>query len=142
MSPFEKIQDDRHRGQRDFRDWKKHYVRTNGWLRAFEQCKKHYGDVQYLTLCAKEAIDVRYFAQKGLLARNAEQNEYPTLTFVEADVEDYAFIAESLAKVRLAVHDTLEDALLKRDNPFYEELADSFPYHIANLDFCGHIVPP
>src|SRR4029077_13351793 len=43
---------------------------------------------------------------------------------------------------RLAVHATLEDALLRRDNPFYEELADSFPYHIVNLDFCGHIVPP
>ena len=142
MSSFNQVQQDRRRSRRDFRDWKKHHVRARGWLPAFQECRDEYGDIRYLTLCAKEAIDVRYFAQKGLLSRNREQNEYPFVTFVESDAEDYAFLAESLGKVRLAVHATLEDALLNQGNPFYQDLAGSFPYHIVNLDFCGQIVPP
>jgi hypothetical protein len=142
MPRFEQVQQERNRERREFRDWKKQYVRAFGWLPVFEECKKHYGEVHYLTLCAKEAIDVRYFAQKGVLPRNAEKNDYPSLTFVESDGEDYAFIAESLGKVRLSINGTLEEVLLRKEHAAHQDLIDSFPYHVINLDFCGHIVPP
>jgi hypothetical protein len=139
---FEQTQKSRAKGRIDFRDLKKHYVRVKGWLPAFvTHSDATRGEVRYLTLCAKEAIDVRYFAQKGMLRRNLEANEYPLLTFVESNDEDYAIIAETLGRVRLAVHAPLEDALLDQGHPSHADLKSSFPYHILNLDFCGAIIP-
>lgn len=142
LQPFDKTQDERRRGRRDFLDLRKHYVRVNGWLPIFRAHSKATGGrVRYLTFCAKEAIDVRYFALKGLLMRNPEANEYPWLTFVESDEEDYATIAETLGRVRLALHADFEGVLLDFRHPRHVDLVASFPYHVVNLDFCGHILP-
>jgi len=126
----------------DFRDPKKHFVRLNGWLpvvRTYAQ--RHDRRVDYLSLCGKEAIDVRYFAIKGVLYRNADKNHYPTLTFVESEPEDFAVVAESLGKVRLPVLGKFENVLLEPDHLQHQDLVASFPYHVLNLDFCGDIVP-
>ncbi len=140
--PFGETQKERRAGRGDFRDLKKHYVRVKGWLPAFRTYSAATGgQVRYLTFCAKEAIDVRYFAQKGVLVRNAAANVYPSLTFVESDEEDYAIIAETLGRVRLAVHADFEKILLDPGHPRHQDLVASFPYHVVNLDFCGHIVP-
>lgn len=126
----------------EFLDPKKHYVRLNGWLPAFARYSgPRKRKVQYLTLCAKQAIDVRYFAQKGVLYRNREGNEYPSLTFIEANDEDYAAITESLGKVRLGIHGRLEEVLLNADDVSHQDLVQSFPYDVVNLDFCGDILP-
>jgi hypothetical protein len=126
----------------EFLDLKKHYVRVHGWLPAFQKYSKaKKRKVQYLTLCAKQAIDVRYFALKGLLYRNKERNEYPSLTFIESNDEDYAAIAEALGKVRLGVRGRLEDVLLDEQDASHDDLVQSFPYDVVNLDFCGDIVP-
>jgi hypothetical protein len=139
---FKETQKARRKGRGDFRDLKKHFVRVNGWLPAFQHhAHETHGQVRYFTLCAKEAIDVRYFAQKGVLSRNPEANLYPSLTFVEADEEDYAIIAETLGRTRLAIRARLEETLLNHAHPSHDELRASFPYHIINLDFCGDIVP-
>lgn len=140
--PFGETQKERRAGRGDFRDLKKHYVRVKGWLPAFRTYSEATGGhVRYLTFCAKEAIDVRYFAQKGVLVRNAVANYYPSLTFVESDEEDYAIIAETLGRVRLAVHADFEKVLLDPGHPRHQDLVVSFPYHVINLDFGGHIVP-
>ncbi|MCI0440772.1 MAG: hypothetical protein L0177_16825 [Chloroflexi bacterium] len=97
--------------------------------------------MRYLTLCSKEAIDVRYFARKGALQRNASANDYPGLTFIEANEEDYAIIAESLGRFRLGVRGRLEDALLDPVHPSAAALLATFPHHVVNLDFCGEITP-
>jgi hypothetical protein len=142
LQPFDQTQKERQTGRTDFRDLKKHYVRVKGWLPAFRTYSRATGGrVQYLTFCAKEAIDVRYFAQKGVLVRNDERNDYPSLTFVESDEEDYAIIAETLGRVRLALHADFETVLLDGAHPRHQDLVASFPYHVVNLDFCGHIVP-
>src|SRR5262245_49132003 len=132
VQPFDETQKERRTGRIDFRDLKKHYVRVKGWLPAFRTYSAATsGRVQYLTFCAKEAIDVRYFAQKGVLARNEEGNEYPSLTFVESDEEDYAIIAETLGRVRLAIHGDFEMVLLDRGHPRHQDLLGSFPYHVV-----------
>jgi len=139
---FEKIQGGRQKARIDFRDPKKHYVRMNGWLPAIASYSEVTGgSVRYLTLCGKEAIDVRYFALKAALRRNEAMNDYPDLTFIEANDEDYAIIAETLGRVRLSIHARLEDALLNSDHVSHDDLVSSFPYHVLNLDFCGSIVP-
>lgn len=139
---FEEIQQGRRGGRQTFRDLKKHFVRVHGWLPVFRKYSDQTGkQVRYLTFCAKEAIDVRYFARKGVLARNAAGNEYPSLTFVESNEEDYAIIAETLGRVRLGIHGKFGDVFLDSQHPQHSELHDSFPYHVINLDFCGHIVP-
>lgn len=142
QQPFHETQQRRRRGHIDYRDLKKHLVRVDGWLPAFARHSNARGShVRYLTLCAKEAIDVRYFAQRGLLARNDAKNEYPSLTFIEADEEDYAVIAETLGRVRLGVRARLEDVLLDRQHPSHADLAATFPHEVVNLDFCGDIIP-
>jgi hypothetical protein len=126
----------------DFRDLKKHYVRVRGWLPIVTSYSgRRQRKVKYLTFCAKEAIDVRYFACKGVLYRNQDKNLYPSLTFVESNDEDYAIIVESLGKVALGVKASLEDALLNDGHPDHNDLVGSFPHDIVNLDFCGDIVP-
>jgi hypothetical protein len=141
MTEFEKVQEERRTGKQDYRDLKKHYVRVNGWLPIVSACFSTRGAVRYLTLCAKEAIDVRYFAAKGVLERNAEKNEYPHLTFVESDEEDYAVIAETLGRCRLGVRARLEDVLLDSEHDQHEAFLATFPYDVVNLDFCGEIMP-
>jgi len=138
----EQVQGARHERRRDFRDPKKHFVRKNGWLPVFEGysiLRKR--RVNYLTLCSKEAIDVRYFAHKGCLYRNAEKNQYPSLTFVESNPEDYAVIAETLGKVRFSVLGLLEDVILDPAHESHIDLVATFPYDVINLDFCGDILP-
>lgn len=143
MPPFRETQRQRRRGRGDFRDLKKHFVRVNGWLPILRVHARRTGSqVKYLTLCAKEAIDVRYFANEGLIPRNREANEYPTLTFVESDEEDYAIIAETLGRVRLAIRGRIETVLLDRTHASHGELVESFPHDVINLDFCGDVVPP
>lgn len=139
---FEKTQGGRQKAWIDFRDLKKHYVRMKGWLPALASYRQETGGrVRYLTLCGKEAIDVRYFAQKDVLQRNEAMNAYPGLTFIEANDEDYAIIAETLGRVRLSIRARLEDALLDSSHISHNDLVSSFPYHVLNLDFCGSIVP-
>ena len=142
QSSFEKTQSGRQRARVDFLDLKKHFVRKNGWLPPFTNYKQQTGGrVRYLTLCGKLAIDVRYFAQKGVLQRNESLNEYPDVTFIEDQDQDYAIIAETLGRVRLPIHARLEDALLDSSHISHSDLVSSFPYHVLNLDFCGSIVP-
>jgi len=142
MSSFQSIQERRRSGRNDYRDLKKHYVRINGWLPVFERhARLRDGAVRYLTLCSKEAIDVRYFALKGVLPRSAEKNEYPLLTFVEENPEDYAVIAETLGRVRLGIQARLEDVLLDEEHEEHGSLVGTFPHDIINLDFCGEVMP-
>ncbi len=142
MADFRETQERRRTRKQDYRDLKKHYVRVNGWLPIFERHARTRGPhVRYLTLCSKEAIDVRYFASKGVLARSDEKNAYPMLSFVESDIEDYAVIAETLGRCRLGVHAKLEEVLLNDDHEEHVAFTDSFPYDIVNLDFCGEVMP-
>lgn len=142
MADFQETQERRRSRKLDYRDLKKHYVRVNGWLPIFQRYAEMRGrDLRYMTLCSKEAIDVRYFASKGVLARNEERNAYPMLSFVESNVEDYAVIAETLGRCRLGVHAKLEDVLLNDGHDEHAALTHSFPYDIVNLDFCGEVMP-
>jgi hypothetical protein len=142
MADLSATQTSRKDRKRDYRDLKKHYVRVNGWLPIFDRHAKAKGsDLRYLTLCSKEAIDVRYFASKGMLARSDEKNAYPCLSFVESNVEDYAIIAETLGRCRLGVHARLEDVLLNYGHEEHAAFTGSFPYDIVNLDFCGEVMP-
>src|SRR5260370_41534202 len=104
MSPFGDIERRRRKAKSTYTDIKKHYVRLNGWLPVFRRYfQLRGGTVTYLTLCAKYAIDVRYFRQKGLLLYDDEQKAYPTVTFIEKDAQDYAIIAEGLGTTRLGI---------------------------------------
>jgi hypothetical protein len=115
----------------------------NGWLPVFQQCSRLRGkNLSYLTLCAKDAIDVRYFRQKGLLPYDDAQKIYPTLTFVERDPQDYAAIAEGLGTTRLGIRGDLEEILIKPEKSAdaAKRFRQSFPYDIINLDFTGEVV--
>ena len=143
MAPFEDIERRRKKAKSSYTDIKKHYVRLNGWLPVFERYSLARGlELRYFTLCAKYAIDVRYFRQKGLLHYDEQQKIYPTVTFVEKDAQDYAIIAESLGTTRLGIKGDLEEILVNpEENPeSAEKLRDSFPYDIINLDFTGEVV--
>ncbi len=143
MTPFRDIERRRKKAKSTYIDIKKHYVRLNGWLPVFHRYAGLRGDaLRYLTLCAKYAIDVRYFRQKGLLPYDANQKTYPTVTFIEKDAQDYAIIAEGLGTTRLGIKGDLEEILVNpeenADNS--EKLRQSFPYDIINLDFTGEVV--
>jgi len=143
MTPFGEIERRRRNARSSYTDIKKHYVRINGWLPVFRLYSASRGkDIRYLTLCAKYAIDVRYFRQKGLLAYDAAQKLYPTVTFVEKDTQDYAIIAEGLGTTRLGIRGDLEDILVRPEhNPeLARRLGETFPYDIINLDFTGEVV--
>lgn len=143
MSPFEDIESRRRKARSSYTDIKKHFVRLNGWLPVFQRYSLALaGRVRYLTLCAKHAIDVRYFRQKGFLPYDNEQKAYPTVTFVEKDAQDYAIIAESLGTTKLGIKGDLEDILVnpERNLDNSRKLRESFPYDVINLDFTGEVV--
>lgn len=143
MSSFEEIERRRKRAKSTYKDVKKHYVREAGWLPVFRRyARERHGEVRYLTLCGKDAIDVRYFRSKGVLPFDQGQRIYRTVTFIEKDAQDYAIIAETLGTTRLGIKGDLEEILVKpeenADNS--QKLRDSFPYDIINLDFTGEVV--
>ncbi len=143
MTPFREIERRRKKAKSTYTDIKKHYVRLNGWLPVFQRYSRlRGGTVRYLTLCAKYAIDVRYFRHKGLLPYDPEQKSYPTVTFIEKDAQDYAIIAEGLGTTGLGIKGDLEEILVKpeEDPENAEKLRESFPYDIINLDFTGEVV--
>lgn len=143
MNPFRDIEQRRRKAKSTYTDIKKHYVRLNGWLPVFRQyANLRANELRYLTLCAKYAIDIRYFRQKGFLPYDEEQRIYPTVTFIEKDAQDYAVIAEGLGTTRLGIKGDLEDILVNPEqNPENaEKLRASFPYDIINLDFTGEVV--
>lgn len=144
MSGFREVEGRRRRAKSSYKDVTKHYVRREAWLPVFQgYSHARKGAVRYLTLCAKGAIDVRYFRQKGVLQHDPDLKAYPTLTFVESDAQDYAVIAETLGKVRLALRGALEEIVLEptRFPRDHEALRRACPYDIINLDFTGDVVP-
>lgn len=143
MSPFGEIERRRKRTKSSYLDPKKHYVRLEGWLPIFRRyAQERQGAVRYLTLCAKGAIDIRYFRSKGLLRYDQAEKIYPTVAFVEKDAQDYAIIAETLGTVMLGIKGDLEEILVRpAQNPdTSEQLRRSFPYDVINLDFTGEVV--
>lgn len=143
MAEFKDIERRRKKAKSTYRDIKKHYVRVEGWLPIFRRyARLRNRDVRYLTLCAKEAIDVRYFRRKGVLPYDIKQKFYPTVTFIERDAQDYAVIAETLGKTRLGIKGDLEAILVRPDENAdnSQRLRSSFPYDIINLDFTGEVV--
>jgi hypothetical protein len=144
MADFQGVEKRRQRARSTYKDLKKHYVRIAGWLPVFSHYKTGSHHVRYLTLCAKLAIDIRYFRSKGLLFFDKQQKSYPYVTFIERDSQDYAFIAESLGRTRLPLKGDLEAILLNpADYPKeFKDLSSTFPYDIINLDFTGEVVRP
>ena len=143
MTAFGDIERRRRGAKSSYKDIKKHYVRLNGWLPVFQTYfKLRAGEPHYLTLCAKDAIDVRYFRQKGLLPYDKQEKAYPTVAFVEKDAQDYASIAEGLGTTKLGIKGDLEEILVKPEENAEnsQRLRDSFPYDIINLDFTGEVV--
>jgi hypothetical protein len=142
MSPFREIERRRKRAKSSYTDLKKHYVRLEGWLPVFQgYARQQNRSVRYLTLCAKYAIDVRYFRSKGVLQYDATQKIYPTVAFVEKDAQDFAIIAETLGTTKLGIKGDLEEILVRpEEHPANsEKLRKSFPYDIINLDFTGEV---
>lgn len=142
MAPFRDTELRRKAAQISYRGITKHYVRLNGWLPVFQRYSRLRPEGPlYLTLCAKYAIDIRYFRLKGFLPYDEEQKIYPTVTFIEKDPQDYAIIAESLGTTRMAIKGDLEDILVypAKNHEEAEKLRTSFPYDIINLDFTGQV---
>src|SRR5260370_19347847 len=130
MPEFDDIERRRKKTKSSYTDIKKHYVRMDGWLPVFRRYSELRGEaLRYLTLCAKYAIDVRYFRQKGVLPYDEKQKIYPTLTFIEKDAQDYAIIAESLGTTKLGIRGDLEDILVNpaRNTENARKLTLSFP---------------
>ncbi len=144
MAEFPNIEQRRHAAKSTYTDVKKHYVRITGWLPVFKQYKTESHHIRYLTLCAKLAIDIRYFRIKGLLFFDEQQKSYPFVTFIERDSQDYAFIAESLGRTRLPLKGDLEQILLHPEAypKEFKDLTETFPHDIINLDFTGEVVRP
>ncbi|MCX5796790.1 MAG: hypothetical protein NTY77_14945 [Elusimicrobia bacterium] len=144
MTPFRDIESRRNRAKSSYTDPKKHYVRGHGWLPVFQKYAPMRKDgVKYLTLCAKLAIDIRYFRLKSLLPHDDQEKRYPTVAFIEQDAQDYAIIAESLGTTKLGIKGDLERILLEPATfpEDHKALIASFPYDIINLDFTGDVVP-
>lgn len=142
MAAFREIEIRRRHARSSYTDITKHYVRLNGWLPVFRRySSRRDSSPRYLTLCAKHAIDIRYFRLKGLLPYNDKEKIYPTVTFIESDPQDYAIIVESLGKTRLGIRADLEQVLVNptEDPESSEALRNSFPYDIVNLDFTGQV---
>lgn len=139
---FRELEGRRGRAKSSYTDPKKHFVRVHGWLPVFRKYSGN-GGVRYLTLCAKMAIDVRYFRLKKLLPYNDQEKTYPTVTFIEEDAQDYATIAETLGTTRLGLKGNLEKILLEPAvySQDHKALLATFPYDIVNLDFTGDVVP-
>ena len=144
MTPFRDIESRRSRAKSTYTDTKKHYVRVHGWLPVFKRyAAMRKEGVRYLTLCAKMAIDIRYFCLKNLLLHDDKEKKYPTVAFIEQDAQDYATIAETLGTTKLGIKGDLEGILLEPATfpEDHKALIESFPYDIINLDFTGDVVP-
>ena len=142
---FRQTEKRRRHATSSYRDLPKHYVRKIGWLPVLRKYATARAEgPRYFTLCAKEAIDVRYFRQCGVLPFNPKERSYPTVTFVEREAQDYASIAEMLGQTRLGLLGDLE-AIVLRPADFPDEhrrLLATFPYDVVNLDFTGEVVRP
>ena len=140
---FRQIEKRRQRAKSSYKDLPKHYVRKIGWLPVLrEYADTRAAGPRYFTLCAKEAIDVRYFRQCGVLPFDPGERSYPTVTFVEREAQDYAFIAETLGQTRLGLLGDLEAIVLHpADFPDeHKRLLATFPHDVVNLDFTGEVV--
>ena len=112
--PFRQTEKRRRHATSSYRDLPKHYVRKIGWLPVLRKYATARAEgPRYFTLCAKEAIDVRYFRQCGVLPFNPKERSYPTVTFVEREAQDYASIAEMLGQTRLGLLGDLEAIVLR-----------------------------
>ena len=128
---FRQTEERRRRAKSSYRDLQKHYVRKIGWLPVLrEYVTARSRGPRYFTLCAKEAIDVRYFRRCGVLPFDPRERSYPTVTFVEREAQDYAFIAETLGQTRLGLLGDLEAIVLHPANfpKEYNRLLATFPH--------------
>ena len=140
---FRETEERRRRARSSYRDLPKHYVRKIGWLPVLrEHAAARAAGPRYFTLCAKEAIDVRYFRRCGVLPFDPQERSYPTVTFVEREAQDYAFIAETLGQTRLGLLGDLEAIVLHPANypDEHKRLLSTFPHDVVNLDFTGEVV--
>ena len=75
---FRQTEERRRRAKSSYRDLTKHYVRKIGWLPVLrEHAKTRSEGPRYFTLCAKEAIDIRYFRQRGVLPFDSGERKLP-----------------------------------------------------------------
>lgn len=144
MTPFEELEGRRRLAGSSYIDIKKHYVRMHGWLPVFTRYSElRRTKVKYLTLCAKRAIDVRYFRQKDVLVHDDGDKKYPTVAFIEKESQDFATIAETLGTTLLGIKRGLEEVILSPTTfpDDHKALLATFPYDVVNLDFTGDVVP-
>jgi len=144
MNDFREMEARRRHARSSYMDVKKHYVRMMGWLPVLKRyAASRKGGVRYFSLCAKLALDIRYFRRAGVLPYDDQEKRYPTVGFVEQEAQDYATISETLGKTRLGIHGNLERVLLRPDEcpEDSQALKQSLPYDVVNLDFTGDVIP-
>jgi hypothetical protein len=126
----------------EYRDIEKQYVRWQWLAQAKEISTKNGRRIKYLTLPAYYRLDVSLFEREKILRADRESDE-PLLEVAafEAEPTKFARMAGKGHKLRLFAATEIESALLDSQNPYYEQLAELFPFDVVNFDLTTSLTP-
>lgn len=115
----------------------KHYVRYNGWLKAFTDRSKSVRaarnggrrtlPLKYFTFCASSAIDVFMLEKAKLLKRDKESGRLENVFFCEKDEEEFATISNLIGSAEAGFMEAFEDFVLFKDDKHTKGKADYDP---------------
>ena len=103
-------------------DTPKHYVRTDGWLKAAKEQKNVVRrrskniPLRYFTFCAAKAIDVFMLEREGILNRSAKTGRLEGVYFCEKNDEDFGEIAELIGPTEEGFRGEFEKIVLFEDD--------------------------
>lgn len=117
----------------------KQYVRREGWVRWIQnyverrQAEGVNKPWTYLTLPGKNALDIGFLCQKGLLERGGEGFQK---TVAICDNRWASWVEKRIGPLIASSRKSLEKVIWQQQDP----LVTNFPYDVINLDFCGTLL--
>ena len=136
--------------EEEYRDIQKQWVRREVWLKTANSILKKKGKkgnkqrIRYLTLPAYHRLDVSLFLKEGLLEITKRSKGAPEEIYVAAfenDPSKFALMKEQSPGFRLFGCESIENVLTDKNNKYYHELRNLFPFDVINLDLTTSITP-
>lgn len=90
----------------------------------------------YLTLYSPSLMDVKYFADTGLIEFDQQKHMYKGVVGVTSDTTAFAkAIGLGLGRPELLFPGNINEILTQVRNPYHKQLLEKFPFEAINLDY-------